>query len=212
MSHGEAPAGAVVLFNGRDMDGWVQRDGSPGAWAVEAGVATVARGGGDIVSTQKFRDQILHLEFRLPSMPDKTGQAKANSGVYLQGRYEIQVLDSSGWATPGTGDCGAIYNVHAPLVNACLAAGEWQSYLAIFRAARSDAAGGKVENARLTLWQNSEVIHNNVELPGVTGGAMDRDESSPGPLLLQDHGDPVQYRNIWVKPLPEKGSEEYGPR
>ena len=113
------PEGAVVLFNGKDLTNWHTRDGGPAGWQVEDGVATVVRGTGDILSAETFLDAYLHLEWMEPDMPEATGQAKGNSGVYLQGRYEIQVLDSYGWAVPGLGDCGAIYNMHAPLVNAC---------------------------------------------------------------------------------------------
>ena len=144
-------------------------------------------------------------------MPEATGQAKGNSGVYLQGRYEIQVLDSYGWDVPGLGDCGAVYNQYAPLVNACTPAMEWQSYDIIFRAVRCDSSGNVVENARVTVIHNGVVIHNNAELQSPTGGAVGADESQPGPLLLQDHGNPVSYRNVWLVHLPEKGSDQYEP-
>jgi hypothetical protein len=203
------PPGAVVLFNGRDLSNWRKRNGDPAVWKVEDGVMTA--GGGDIVSEQRFTDFQLHVEFRIPEMPGKKGQAKGNSGVYLQGRYEIQVLDSYGLGVPGKGDCGAIYDQFAPLVNACKPPLEWQTYDVIFRAARVDTRGQLVEPVRLTLLQNGIVIQNNVQLPGVTGGAMDRNVGEPGPLLLQDHGDPVQYRNVWILPLPLKGSDRYEP-
>jgi Domain of Unknown Function (DUF1080) len=209
MQSDQTPSGAVALFNGRDVSNWQKRNGQPAAWKVEDGIMTA--GGGDIVSEQRFTDFQLHLEFRVPDMPGKKGQAKGNSGVYLQGRYEIQVLDSYGAGTPGKGDCGAIYDQFAPLANACKPPLEWQSYDVIFRAARVDAAGRVTEPARLTLLQNGIAIQNNVQLPGVTGGAMDQHVGEPGPLLLQDHGDPVQYRNIWVLPLPLKGSDRYEP-
>ena len=108
----EPPEGAVELFNGRDVSNWKQRDGSPATWTVEDGVMTVE--GGDILSDETFGDAYIHVEFNLPDMPEATGQAKSNSGVYLQARYEIQVLDSHGWEVPGLGDCGAIYNQYAP--------------------------------------------------------------------------------------------------
>lgn len=201
-----------MLFNGRDLQGWRRRkDAGPVGWQVADGVATVVRGTGDIVSAEVYRDAHIHVEFREPDMPDKTGQARGNSGVYVQGRYEIQVLDSFGWADPGKGDCGAIYNQHAPLVNACRPPLEWQTYDIVFRAARVDAAGNVRAHAQITVLHNGRVIHNNVAVQP-TGGAIDQDLTEPGPLLLQDHGDPVQYRNLWLVHLPAEGSTEYGPR
>jgi hypothetical protein len=205
------PGGAVVLFDGTNLANWTTRSGEPAGWTVADGVATVAAGAGDIVSQETFRDAYLHIEFRCPDMPEATGQAKGNSGVYLQARYEIQVLDSYGWEVPGLGDCGAIYNQHAPLVNACKPAMEWQSYDIAFRAVRCDESGEVAEKARVTVIHNGIVIHNNVELQGPTGGAVGADESQPGPLLLQDHGNPVSYRNVWLVHLPEKGSDQYEP-
>ena len=204
------PENAVVLFNGKDLNNWRQRNGQPATWTVEDGVMTVVKG--DILSEEKFRDAFIHLEFRVPDMPEATGQAKGNSGVYVQRRYEIQVLDSYGINIPGKGDCGAIYNQFAPLVNACKPALEWQSYDIIFRAARVNDEGEVIENARMTVLQNGQVIQNNVILMGPTGGAIDHNVGEPGPLLLQDHGDKVQYRNIWMVHLPLEGSDTYEPR
>lgn len=204
------PPQAVIAFNAKDLSNWTQRNGQPAVWPVEDAVMTSH--GGDIMTKETFLDFYLHLEFRTPYMPDATGQARGNSGVYLAGRYEIQVLDSYGWEVPGKGDCGAIYNQYAPLVNACERPMEWQSYDAIFRAARLDEKGKVRERVRVTVLHNGLVIHNNVELPGVTGGAIDEKEGVPGPLLLQDHGNAVQYRNIWIVSLPLKGSDQYEPR
>ncbi|MCZ6680622.1 MAG: DUF1080 domain-containing protein [Candidatus Poribacteria bacterium] len=201
------PSTAVVLFNGKDLSNWTQRNGDAAIWEVVDGVMTA--GGGDIMTQERFTDFMLHLEFMTPNMPEATGQAKGNSGVFLQGRYEIQVLDSYGIEVPGKGDCGAIYNQFAPLVNACKPPLEWQTYDVIFRAARVDPSGQVAENARVTLLQNGVVIQNNTQLLGVTGGSANEDVGAPGPLLLQDHGNPVQYRNIWVAPLPLKGSDKY---
>jgi hypothetical protein len=201
------PNNAVVLFNGKDLDNWQTRDGKPAGWEAKDGVIAVVPRTGDIMTKQKFTDIYLHLEWMEPDMPDATGQAKGNSGVYLQGRYEIQVLDSYGIEVPGKGDCGAIYNQYAPLVNACKPPLEWQSYDMIFRSARMN--DGKLENARITVLQNGKVIHNNVIFDGVTGGAIDDKVLEPGPLLLQDHGNLLKYRNIWVVELPLKGSDKY---
>ena len=203
------PPNAIILFDGTNLDNWVRRDGSPAGWKVEDGAMTVEPGTGDILTTQQFTDFLLHLEFRTPHMPEAQGQARGNSGVYLQGRYEIQVLDSYGIDVPGTGDCGAIYAQFAPLVNACKPPLEWQSYDVIFRAARVDESGNVLEHARITALQNGQVIHNNVQTLGPTGGALNQDVGSPGPLLLQDHGNLVSYRNIWIVELPLKGADHY---
>jgi hypothetical protein len=201
---------AVVLFEGNPLTNWHQPDGQPAAWRVEDGVMTVTKG--NIVSDETFVDAFLHLEFRCPDMPEATGQAKGNSGVFLQGRYEIQVLDSYGLNIPGKGDCGAIYGQFAPLVNACKPAMEWQTYDVVFRAARVDEAGQVAEQPRMTVLQNGMVIQNNVQLLGPTGGRLDENVGQPGPLLLQDHGNPVQYRNVWLVHLPLEGSDTYEPR
>ena len=206
-----APKDAVVLFDGTSLDGWVTMDGSPAEWAVADGTVQVVAGKGEICTKELFTDHYLHIEFQLADMPDATGQGKSNSGVYLQGRYEIQVLDSAGWDIPGLGDCGGVYDQYAPLTNACKPALEWQTFDIIFRAPRCE---GKVvkENARVTAFQNGIIIHNNVELPGVTGGPTDTDVQLPGHLRLQDHGHPVSYRNIWALRLPSEGACEYPPR
>jgi len=205
------PAGAVILFDGTDASAWTAMDGSPAGWRAEDGILHVVPGAGDVLSVERFADHFLHIEFRCPDMPDATGQGKGNSGVYLQGRYEIQVLDSYGLAIPGKGDCGAIYDQHAPLVNACKPPLEWQTYDAVFRAPRLDA-GEVVEGVRMTVLHNGLVIQNNVILPASTAGAMDIPADEPGPLRLQDHGNLVCYRNIWAVHLPSEGSSTYEPR
>ena len=206
---GNIPENAVMLFNGKDLSNWVARNGGAAGWEVADGIITVAPGTGDIVSKEKFTDFVLHLEWMEPDMPEATGQGKGNSGVYLQGRYEVQVLDSYGIEVPGKGDCGAIYDQYAPLVNACKPALEWQSYDIAFRAARLDESGNVIDQARVTSLQNGILIHNNIELFGPTGGAMDDKVGEPGPLLLQDHGNLMKFRNIWILPLPLKGSDKY---
>ena len=188
---------------------WRTRSGDPAGWDVADGIITVKPGTGDIVSEQKFTDFLLHLEWMEPDMPEASGQGKGNSGVFLQGRYEVQVLDSYGIEVPGKGDCGAIYDQFAPLVNACKPALEWQNYDMAFRATRLDDSGEVIDHARVTVLQNGMVIHNNIETLGVTGGAMDEELGEPGPLLLQDHGNLMKFRNIWILPLPLKGSDVY---
>ena len=203
------PESAVVLFNGSDLSNWTSREGGAPGWTVEDGVMAVVPRTGDIMTTERFTDHFLHLEFMTPDMPEATGQAKGNSGVFLQGRYEIQVLDSYGIAVPGMGDCGAIYNQFAPLVNACKPPLEWQSYDVIFRAPRLNDDGEIVENTRVTVLQNGLVILNNVILSGTTGANIGGGVGDPGPLLLQDHGNLVKFRNIWAIPLPLEGSDKY---
>jgi hypothetical protein len=205
--HAVPPAGAARLFDGADITTWTTRDSGPAGWRVEDEILHVVPGTGDIMTRQRFTDFFLHLEFRCPEMPAARGQAKGNSGVFLQGRYEIQVLDSYGWTEPGMGDCGAVYNQFAPLVNACRPAMEWQTYDVWFRAPRAGDAG-----PCLTVLHNGATIHNNIRLEGVCGAAIDERIQVPGPLLLQDHGDLVCYRNIWVVELPLAGSGTYGPR
>jgi hypothetical protein len=210
-----APEGAEVLFDGTSLDGWTNQDGGPAEWLVKDGAMEVVPGKGRILTEYTFRDCYLHLEFKLSDMPEATGQKKSNSGVFLQDRYEIQVLDSYGWEIPGTGDCGAVYNHHAPLVNACKPPLEWQTYDIFFRAPRFAPGRKKIENARITLFHNGVLIHNNVEQWCRTAGnppPPDEWDTSPGPLQLQDHKDVVWYRNIWLLPLPEQGSPDYSPK
>lgn len=195
------PSGARVLFDGGSLTAWQDQTGGEAAWPVEAQTLTVGRG--DILSRELFEDFQLHLEFRCPPMPEAEGQDRANSGVFLQGRYEIQILDSFGIVDPGTGDCGAVYRQHAPLLNACLPPARWQSLDVCFRAA------GDSRCARLTAFLNGRLIHNNVPLPSATPGALDEKLDQPGPLRLQDHGDPVAFRHIWLLPLPRRTSGHY---
>src|SRR5262245_58503763 len=198
-----SPAGAIVLFDGKNLDQWVYRNDpkKAAAWKImDGGIMQVQ--GGDIITKEKFGGSFkLHVEFRVPSMPDASGQARGNSGVYVQGRYEVQVLDSYG-LEPGLGDCGAIYGVKVPDENACRAPERWQSYDIEFRSPRFDSAGKKSASARMSVWQNGIQVHRDVEVPGPTGGASAAEEKPTGPLMLQDHGNPVRYRNVWVQPLP----------
>lgn len=200
------PRGAEVLFDGRDTSRWVKAGSNqPVPWEIADGAMTVH--GGSIVTRDRWTDFQLHVEWMEPDMPQAHGQGKGNSGIYLQGRHEIQVLDSYGWAKPGKGDCGAVYGESAPLVNACKPPLEWQTFDITYRAPRFDDAGRVVEKARVTVVQNGMVIQNNTEIQGSA-----KDSKQPGPILLQDHGNPVRYRNIWILPLPETGSDRYEPQ
>jgi hypothetical protein len=194
------PAGATVLFGGSSTAGWRHASGGDAAWKrVADGAARaleVAPGSGDLLTRSGFGDGLYHVEFQTPAMPEASGQARGNSGVYLAGRYEVQVLDSYGLA-PGPGECGSIYGQHVAAVNACRRPGRWQSYDIEFRTPRFDAEGVKREDARLTVWHNGMRIHDDVEVEGPTAGGLP-DEAAMGPLLLQDHGNPVRYRNVWV--------------
>jgi hypothetical protein len=192
------PEGAIVLFGGDDLDGWVKLDGkTPAAWPVADGILTVGKG--NIMTKQRFGDFQLHLEFNVPYMPKAHGQARGNSGVFLAGTYELQVLDSYG-LTLKDNDCGAIYKQIVPAVNACKPPLQWQTYDVTFY--KASVAQGKVEKkARVTVIQNGVLTIDNAEI-SITPGGIDLAEGANGPIMLQDHGNAVEYRNIWIKPLP----------
>ncbi len=195
------PAGAVILFDGKSLDGWAMRkDGkSPAPWKLVEGGAMQVQGG-DIITRKTFDGSFrLHVEFRVPYMPKASGQGRGNSGVYVQGRYEVQVLDSYGLKSKDN-DCGGIYGVAAPLVNACKAPTVWQSYDIEFHSPKC-VDGKKAEPARITVLHNGVKIHDNVKITkDNTTAGLGGDPCKPGPILLQDHGNPVQYRNIWLLP------------
>jgi len=206
--------GAVNLFDGHDFSHWVRRGTQePPQWMVEGEAMRPRPKGGDIATKENYEDYLLHLEWMEPEMPNAHGQEKGNSGIGLQGRYEIQILDSYGWKVPGTGDCGAVYSKTAPLINACKPALKWQSFDITFRSPRLGEDGKINEKPRVTVLQNGIVVQNNTEIPGMTGIQynFDPDPTKPGPIVLQDHGFPVKFRNVWVLPLPKESSKEYDP-
>ena len=189
----------VIMFDGSGFEGWTSRDGSPVKWTCDGEAMTVVPGAGCIVSKEEYGDAWLHVEFKVPNMPEARGQSKGNSGVFVHGCYEIQVLDSYGIEPPSYSDCGAVYGIVAPLVNACKKPEEWQTYDIIVKAPRYDENGELTEKACITVIQNDQVIHNNYVLPRTNPGGVQENIVPKGPLLLQDHGNLVSFRNIWVK-------------
>jgi hypothetical protein len=194
-------SGRIQLFDGTSLSNWTTTDGRPATWPVSGGSAEVL--GGDIRTRQSFGDFKLHVEFWLPNLPpDVTGQRRANSGVYLQDRYEIQVLDTFGKPRLDAFESASIYAKRAPDSNAGTAPETWQTYEITFRAARFNGST-KVENVRVTVVWNGVTVHNNVAIDGPTGGGSSEGPAG-GPIRLQDHGDPGEnnrYRNIWIEPL-----------
>jgi glucose/arabinose dehydrogenase len=189
----------ITLFDGHGLDDWQHTDGRRAQWPAVTGGATEVCCG-DLRTKDAFGDYKLHVEFKVPLLPaDVTGQNRGNSGVYQQERYEIQILDSYGDPTLDNNEAGSIYTVKAPDVNAAKPAEQWQSYDITFRAARYDEAGAKTENARVTLVWNGRKVHDNVEIPAGTGGNIPEGPAT-GAIRLQDHGNKVQYRNVWIEP------------
>ena len=180
------PAGATVLFDGTNADAW-QGGKIDGRGLLQCGTK----------SKQSFGDCTLHIEFRTPFQPAARGQGRGNSGVYLQDRYEVQVLDSFGLKGENN-ECGGIYTIAKPKVNMCLPPLSWQTYDIDFEAARWDAAGTKISPARITVRHNGVLIHDKVQLGKTTTSAGRKEGAETGPIQLQHHGNPVFYRNIWV--------------
>ncbi len=181
--------GAVVLFDGTTADQFEGGKMSEDKLLMQG-----------VTSKEKFQSCKLHIEFMLSYMPNARGQGRGNSGCYLQGRYEVQVLDSFG-LTGENNECGGIYSIRKPNVNMCLPPLSWQTYDIEYHTAKFDAAGKKTADAWITVKHNDFVIHDKVKLPHATTAAPVKEGPEPGPLYLQDHGNPVRYRNIWIKAI-----------
>jgi len=185
----KAPDGALVLFDGSNKDEWT-------AGRVDATTKFLNTDGKDLNTKKKFNNYTMHIEFMLPYRPDARGQGRGNSGFYQVLMYEVQVLDSFGLEGKNN-ECGGVYQKADAKVNMCLPPLVWQTYDAEFTNAVSE--GGKVvKNSRLTLKHNGGVVQDDLEIKGKTGGARNEPEGTPGPIQLQGHGNPLQYRNIWI--------------
>ena len=199
------PSDAVVLFDGANLDAWRGRDGGPAAWTLVDGDAVeVSPGSGDIHTEEAFGSCQLHLEWRAPTAIRADSQGRGNSGVFLLGRYEVQVLDGYENPTYADGAAAAIYGQYPPLVNACVPPGEWHVYDIVFEAPVYEG-GALASAAHMTVLHNGVLVHHRQRMQGPTVhralASYDEAHGPTGPLVLQDHGDPVGFRNIWLRPI-----------
>lgn len=198
-----APSDAIILFDGKDLSHWLDKDGKEAKWTVKDGVMTVSKGTGDVKTKQPFGDIQLHIEWRTPAVVDGEGQGRGNSGIFLQERYELQVLDSYKNRTYSNGQAGSIYKQTMPLVNAAKGPGEWQTYDVVYIAPQFNSNGTAKTSGRITVFHNGVLIHHNTEIKGSTEyiGKPKVIAHEKGSIKLQDHGNPTSYRNIWVREL-----------
>lgn len=203
---GTPPSDAIVLFDGKNLDEWIgAEDGAAAKWTVKDGAFTVAPGTKDIKTKKEFGDMQLHVEWRSPAVtdPSKVSQGRGNSGIFLHERYEVQVLDNYENKTYSDGQAGSIYKQHIPLANACKKPGEWQVYDIIYTAPRFNEEGRVVIPAYVTVMHNGVLVQNHVALWGSTqyiGFPLYEKHGKAG-IKLQDHGNLVSYRNIWLREL-----------
>jgi len=200
-----APSDAVVLFDGKDLSKWKSDQGEAG-WKVENGYMEVVKKTGNITTRDEFGDFQLHLEFATPAQVEGKSQGRGNSGVFIFGKYEVQILDSFDNPTYPDGQCGALYGQTPPLATAVKKPGEWQSYDLLFETPKWDAAGKLVKHGSVTVLLNGVVLHHKKEFIGETRHAEIATYGKPqsrGPIGLQDHGNPMRFRNIWIRNLGE---------
>ncbi len=197
------PSDAVVLFDGKDLKKWRNAKGQDAGWKIVDGAMESVAGSGYVYSREEFGDCQLHVEWASPATVKGNGQGRGNSGVFLMGDYEVQVLDSFENPTYVDGSAGSIYGQYPPMVNVSRKPGEWQSYDIIFTAPRFEDDGKLKSPARITVLHNGVVIQANSEVFGPTAWIVHKKykKKAKGPIGLQDHGNPVRYRNIWVRPL-----------
>lgn len=200
---GSPPSDAIVLFDGKDLSQWIGTDGKAPRWKVEDGAMTVVKGAGDIRTRQTFGNIQLHIEWRAPAVIEGEGQDRGNSGIFFQERYELQVLDSYNNRTYSNGQAGAIYKQSIPLVNASRKPGEWQTFDVVYMAPVFNDDGTLRTPATITVFHNGVLIQNHTRIQGTTEfiGSPKIVPHGKGSIKLQDHGNPVSYRNIWVREL-----------
>lgn len=198
------PSDAIILFDGTNLNAWMNEKGEKAKWNVKDGILTVLPGSGSILTRQQFADCQLHIEWRTPEEIKGNGQGRGNSGIFLQNRYEVQVLDSYQNPTYSNGQAASIYKQHIPLVNVCHKPGEWQTYDIIYSAPRFNNDSSLQTPAYITVLQNGVLVQNHVEIKGTTayiGAAKYTKHPFKQPLSLQEHRNPVSYRNIWIREL-----------
>lgn len=201
---GSAPSDALILFDGTNTDEWESTKGGKVKWKLEDGAMTVVKKTGSIKTKKAFGSCQLHIEWRTPKIVVGKSQDRGNSGIFLQGRYEVQVLDSYNNKTYVNGQAGSIYKQYIPLVNACRPPGVWQSYDIIYSAPEFNKDNTLAKPAFITVLQNGVLIQNHVEIKGNTvhqGEPHYEKHNAKEPIILQDHGCPVSYRNIWIREL-----------
>ncbi|MEM9835215.1 MAG: DUF1080 domain-containing protein [Bacteroidota bacterium] len=197
------PSDAIVLFDGKHADEWVKLDGTPVEWTMEGDALVVKPGTGDIMTRRKFGDIQLHLEFRTPAKVESSGQGRGNSGLFLQRRYEVQVLDNYNNRTYSNGQASSVYKQTPPLVNACRPPGEWQTYDVIFTAPKFNKDGHRTSPGYVTVLHNGVLTQHHTLIQGTTEyiGWPKNIAHGPDGIQLQDHGNLTAFRNIWVREL-----------